>query len=242
MAVTTPQTRHQWKQLKGVTCVAVRLFFKTSALPKSIAVAMKDSPVAVCGARVGGIPELVETGFCIYDLQRLQDEFKEGGEAALEVDFFRADRICTLTDKEITQLTLRAVAAALGIEDDDSSSIDSALLADVSVVRARNAVSHFTVGSASCTPPSVRLNKRGLYICGDWIDRTGHASWSTEKSVVTGRQAAAAIAADFGLSLPREATAIIPAAPDTPQLSLLRKVAKLLRTLPGQSEGLPRIP
>jgi phytoene dehydrogenase-like protein len=62
--------------LRGVTCVAVRLFlYPQSAWVKDIRVAMSDSPVAVCGPRVGGISELTETGFCIYDLQRLQDYF-----------------------------------------------------------------------------------------------------------------------------------------------------------------------
>jgi hypothetical protein len=37
------------------------------------------------------------------------------------------------------------------------------------------------------------------FMCGDWIDRTWHASLGIEKSVVTGRQAASAIAADFGM-------------------------------------------
>ena len=65
-------------------------------------------------------------------------------------------------------------------------------------MRARRAVSHFAVGSAALSP-GVRLGGHGLYACGDWVDRTGHASWSTEKAVVTGRQAAAAVAADLKL-------------------------------------------
>jgi hypothetical protein len=75
-------------------------------------------------------------------------------------------------------------------------------------------------------------------MCGDWIDRTGHASWSTEKAVVTGRQAASAFAADFDMECD---AAVIPAAPDTVQLSSLRKIARLVRgILPTQA--LPRAP
>jgi len=46
-----------------------------------------DSPVVVCGANIGDIPELSETGFCIYDLERIQD----GSDviSALKVDFYR---------------------------------------------------------------------------------------------------------------------------------------------------------
>lgn len=75
--------------------------------------------------------------------------------------------------------------------------------------------------------PDVKL-ERGLYFCGDWVDRSGHASWSTEKSVVTARQAAKEVSRDFHLT--RSRTEIIPAATDTPQLATLRKLAKLLRT------------
>lgn len=62
--------------LRGVTCIAVRLFLDPrSGWVKDIRTAMSDSPVAVYGPKLGGIPQLTETGFCIYDLQRLQDYF-----------------------------------------------------------------------------------------------------------------------------------------------------------------------
>ena len=238
-----------WKKFRGVTCVAVRLFFrpsssKSTGLPPVIANAMKDSPVAVCGPNIGGIPQLAETGFCIYDMQRLQDEFKfvaksapekeSGGQehtVALEVDFFRADDMANMKDDlEVAKLTLRAVAAALDINEMDMP--DAETLLDLSVVRAKDAVSHFCVNSASWSP-SVRLrNEGGLYICGDWIDRTGHASWSTEKSVVTARQAASALAADFDMKC--NTPEVIPAAADTEQLAILRKAARVFRTVtPG---------
>lgn len=232
-------------KLRGVTCVAVRMFLRPDAvtttglkggmydstqLPPCVAQAMQASPVVVCGPRVGSIPQLAETGFCIYDLQRLHDEFavanqaKEEKEpcAAMEVDFFRADTIAGMeSDTEISHLALRAVAAALNVD-----ALDPSLLLDVAVVRAREAVSHFCVDSASASP-DVRMAK-GIYMCGDWIDRTGHASWSTEKAVVTGRQAAAAFAKDFMLQSDLE---ILPPASDTPQLTALRQAAKTIRRL-----------
>jgi uncharacterized protein with NAD-binding domain and iron-sulfur cluster len=224
-----------WKKFRGVTCVAVRLFFKPSlssdgklsGIP-AMEKAMKDSPIFVCGPNIGGIPELTESGFCIYDLQRLHDEFsleqqqRDGSVPciAYEVDFFRANALASMEDDAtVANVALKAMAAAL-----DIPSLDTASLLDVSVVRAKDAVSHFCVDSASWSPP-VKLGDN-LYICGDWIDRTGHASWSTEKSVVTARQAAASLAKDLGLDCDAE---IIPAAPDTPQLSVLRQIAKTIR-------------
>jgi uncharacterized protein with NAD-binding domain and iron-sulfur cluster len=200
---------------------------------------MAESPVIVCGADIGThIPELKETGFCIYDLQRMHDEFAAPNDVAvLEVDFFRADDISNLSnDADVAEFTLKAVAAALGVPPIDVSNV-----VDVAVVRARNAVSHFNVGSAASSPEKSKLGE-GLYICGDWVDRSGHASWSTEKAVVTGKQAALAVSNDLGLNCDPSATKVIPAASDTPQLKALRTVAKTLRSVappPGEDSVPP---
>jgi len=193
---------------------------------------MFDSPIAVCGADIGGIEELKETGFCIYDLQRMHDEFsvdeyhgnveQSDQVAVLEVDFYRADAIVDMDNQKITDLALEAVAAALG-----TSKIEHSEIVDSKVVRARNAVSHFAPKSALYSP-DIKLDE-GLYVCGDWVDRTGHASWSTEKSVVTARQAASALSQDFGLKSSK--CQVIPAAKDTPQLNALRQSARLLRSV-----------
>lgn len=246
-ALSSLQATKDFDKLRGVTCVAVRLFIRPSRtitsnlsggsysktqLPPDMAQAMVDSPISVCGAGIVNIKELEETGFCIYDLQRMHDEWSvdyyadnnvpdEEQLAVVEVDFFRADAFVNLDNDAITDLALRAISAALG-----TTKIDEADIVDSSVLRARNAVSHFAPMSASYSP-DVKLEK-GVYFCGDWIDRSGHASWSTEKSVVTARQAAAEVSRDFHLT--RSRTEIIPAATDTPQLATLRKLAKLLRT------------
>jgi uncharacterized protein with NAD-binding domain and iron-sulfur cluster len=244
----------QFSKLDGVTCVAVRLFLKPHAritsdlegglhsstqLPPAMAASMKESPVIVCGANVGGLPELKETGFCLYDLQRMHDEFQAPNDVAvLEVDFFRADDIANIEDdNEVARLTLRAAAAALGVPQIPISDV-----VDVAVVRARRAVSHFRVGSQSCSPTRPKLGK-GIYVCGDWVDRSGHASWSTEKAVVTGKQAAQAISNDFGLNCAKGALHIIPAATDTPQLKLLQRGANILRSvIPPPGDGVPSSP
>ena len=113
----------------------------------------------------------------------------------LELDFYRADTIAALDDDAVARLALRAAAAALELAP---SALPPSMLRDAAVVRAREAVSLFATGSFASCPGGVALGG-GAYVCGDWVDRAGHASWSTEKSVVTARQAAGAIARDFGL-------------------------------------------
>lgn len=195
----------------------------------------RESPVVVCGPSIGEIPTLVETGFCIYDLGQLQDEFIElatEGLSTFEIDFFRANDLAGKSDDEILGVTLNAISSALAI---DLKHERSAIIG-YSVVRASNAVTHFCVGSAKNSPP-IRL-KKGLYVCGDWVDRTGHASWSTEKAVVTGRQAAKAFGVDFALSC--QETAIIPVAEDTRELKVLREIASIIRK--AIPRGLPPSP
>jgi uncharacterized protein with NAD-binding domain and iron-sulfur cluster len=192
----------QWKT--GVTCVAVRLFLDRNNLPTAFLTALAARPaVTVCGPRIV-MPLLVETGFCVYDLSRLQKGAsfnKEKDWLVLEVDFFRANAVAKLTDAAIVDLALAAIEKVIigpksGHPQQPLLRTESVL--DAGIVRARDAVSHFSMGAGRSSPP-IRI-AHGLYMCGDWIDRTGHASWSTEKAVVTGIGAATQLANDFGAS------------------------------------------
>ena len=224
----------KWRDLRGITCVSVRIFVDNPTGSR-LSEAMVESPVVVCGPRIGSIPVLVETGFCIYDLSRLQDEYRLEADSlgAFEVDFFRAGDLAVKDDDEVLSIALNAMAAAL---NSPKVSADEMVVLDSSVFRARDAVSHFCVGSAELSPP-VRL-KKGLYVCGDWVDRTGHASWSTEKAVVTGRQAARALGEDFELPSYRDIE-ILPAPKDSKQLATLRQVASLARKVVSDDGTVP---
>lgn len=247
-ALSSLDATKNFDKLRGVTCVAVTLFLNPhhtvsenlkggshskTQLPPDIANAMIASPIAVCGPGIGDIVQLKETGFCIYDLQRMHDEFSvnyyrtnsiaaDDQVAVLEVDFYRADSFVDMNDAEIVDLTLDAVSSAL-----NTKRIRTIDVIESKVLRARNAVSHFAPSSALYSP-DVKLEK-GIYIAGDWVDRTGHASWSTEKSVVTARQAALALSKDFRLQ--QSSCKVIPANKDTPQLSAFRMSVKMLRAI-----------
>ena len=244
-------TTKNFDDLRGITCVAVRLFLKPSAatlelkegsteLPSHVADAMRDSPVVVVGPDI--LPELKETGFCIYDLQRMHDEFAynstsaESNVAVIEVDFFRADSIADKDDDEVINLTLQAISAAL-----KADKIDSSLVVDSAVFRARKAVSHFNIGSASLSPDTIL--DENIFICGDWIDRTGHASWSTEKAVVTAKKAAKDVLAYNKLNT--NSICILDVTEESDELKSLRNVAQILReTIPSpiNDGGIPPSP
>ena len=70
------------------------------------AAAMKASPVCVVGPGVGGLPPLRETGFCVYDLQRMHDE--AGGQRARRAPRPRRARVHRVRTTERARLRCAA--------------------------------------------------------------------------------------------------------------------------------------
>jgi hypothetical protein len=104
------------RQLSGGIC-------DSTLLTPAVARAMADSPVLVVGPHVGGMSELVETGFCVYDLQRLHNEHADGELAVMEVDFYRADALAAIeSDEALGALALRAAAAAMQLREERDAS------------------------------------------------------------------------------------------------------------------------
>ncbi|CAN0079575.1 unnamed protein product [Hapterophycus canaliculatus] len=104
------------------------------------------------------------------------------------------------------------------------------MLEDFAVVRAPQAVSHFFPGAFQHLPriqPSAGIPS--LFMCGDFIDRGGHRSWSQEKALVEGRRAAAAVCKHLGV---REGyyPNILPVEEDEPHVALGRSAFKGLRS------------
>lgn len=221
----------EWKT--GITCVAVRLFLDRDTVPASFLAALKSRPpVTVCGPKII-MPTLIETGFCVYDLTRLQDGWRtDEGLLVLEVDFFRANAISKLKDEAIVEIALDSIEKV--IAGSNSKLLRMGLVLDFGIVRAKDAVSHFSIGAAKSSPP-IRVD-RGIYMCGDWIDRKGHASWSTEKAVVTGIGAAKQLANDFGLSI-KDIPSIIPSSQDSRELRGLREsLSSFRKSMPSDTQ------
>ena len=108
---------------------------------------MRASPVTVVGPEIGNLDELKETGFCVYDLQRMHDARAAGDLGVLEVDFYRADAIAEMTDDETAEFALLAASKALGVDP-------GVLSADLIVDRAMCARATPSAISRSARPPS----------------------------------------------------------------------------------------
>eukprot|EP00466_Bigelowiella_natans_P014405 jgi/Bigna1/85279/estExt_fgenesh1_pg.C_30133 len=179
-------------RLRAVGVVAVRLW-----LDEDIGkYAPKHTASNVCGG--GMIEELEDIGFTFYWVNELQPEGGGGegekttstGGTVLEVDFYNADPILGLSDKAMVDMTVRALEAASPACF--GSGRVSGHIDDFAVVRAPAAVSHFAPGTFKNLPKIRATSIDNWSNAGDFVDRGGHRSWSQEKALVTGYQAALA--------------------------------------------------
>ncbi|CAN0037676.1 unnamed protein product, partial [Discosporangium mesarthrocarpum] len=90
-------------------------------------------------------------------------------------------------------------------------------------------VSHFFPGAFQYLPKTrPSPNVPNLLMCGDWVNRGGHRSWSQEKALIEGRTAAAKVCRLLGV---REGyyPSILPVEADEPHLAAGRSLARSLR-------------
>ncbi|CAN0102086.1 unnamed protein product [Ectocarpus sp. 12 AP-2014] len=201
--------------LRGVDVVATRLFFDRRV----------DIPRAASVAGGGLAPGLETAGLTFYHLNELQDAYRSEEASVVEVDMYHASPLLPMSDEGIMETALEALNQAL-----PELGATSDMLEDFAVVRAPQAVSHFFPGAFQHLPriqPSAELPS--VFMCGDWVCRGGHRSWSQEKALVEGRRAAAAVCKQLGV---REGyyPSILPIEEDEPHVRLGRSAFRRLRS------------
>jgi uncharacterized protein with NAD-binding domain and iron-sulfur cluster len=153
--------------LNGIDVLAVRLWFDRKInipLPSNACFGFDDT-----------------TGWTFFDLNALQDEYRDEPGTVVEVDFYHANQFIPLDDEEIIPIVQRYLTTCVpGFRD--------ANVVDSSVIRLPQAVSHFAPGSYRHMLPA-RTSFANVFMSGDWII-TRHGSWSQEKAFVTGLEAA----------------------------------------------------
>ena len=166
----TLQTRAEFRNvtnLNGIDVLAVRLWFDRKInipLPSNACFGFDDT-----------------TGWTFFDLNALQDEYRDEPGTVVEVDFYHANQFIPLDDEEIIPIVQRYLTTCVpGFRD--------ANVVDSSVIRLPQAVSHFAPGSYRHMLPA-RTSFANVFMSGDWII-TRHGSWSQEKAFVTGLEAA----------------------------------------------------
>ncbi|WP_250122373.1 FAD-dependent oxidoreductase [Chroococcidiopsis sp. CCMEE 29] len=159
------------------------------------------------------------TGWTFFDLNALQDEYRNEPGSVVEVDFYHANQFLPLSDEEIVPLVQHDLATCI-------PAFREAKVIDSSVIRLPRAVTHFAPGSYQYMLPA-QTSIENVFMSGDWIV-TRHGSWSQEKAYVTGLEAANLVISRFGHG---SKAAIAPVEADEPHIQIARSLNHTVRSL-----------
>ncbi|WP_017306681.1 hydroxysqualene dehydroxylase [Spirulina subsalsa] len=157
------------------------------------------------------------TGWTFFDLNTLHDDYKEETGSVIEADFYHANQLLPMTDRQIVAKVYRDLLTCI-------PQLKEAKIIDKSVIRVRQGVTHFSPGSYQYLL-SRKTTIPNLFLSGDWIV-TDHGSWSQEKAYVTGLEAANGVIDYFKIG---EKAPIIPVEPDEVHIQFLRSINKGIR-------------
>jgi uncharacterized protein with NAD-binding domain and iron-sulfur cluster len=157
------------------------------------------------------------TGWTFFDLNALQDEYKDEPGTVIEADFYHANQLLPMSDEEIVEKVQRDLAVCVP-EFRDAKVIDS------SIIRVSQGVTHFAPGSYQYLLPA-KTDISNLFMSGDWVI-TRHGSWSQEKAYVTGLEAANLVIDHLGIGSKAN---IIPVESDEPHIQIARTVNQTVR-------------
>lgn len=164
------------------------------------------------------------TGWTLFDLTRLHDRYKDTKTSVIECDFYGSQQFTPMDDETVVE-TVRSYIGQIYPE------FNSAQVTDSTVLRVPRGVTHFSPGShqhmLTCESPI-----ENLFNAGDWI-WTDHGSFSQERALVTGLQAANK-SVDFleGGAAPESLHAtILPVPEDENHIKVARDAAKRVRAV-----------
>ncbi|BAU63498.1 amine oxidase [Stanieria sp. NIES-3757] len=189
--------------LKGIDVLATRLWFD-----RKVNIPLPSN------ACFGFDPT---TGWTFFDLNALQDEYRDEPGSVIEADFYHANQLLPMSDEQIVAKVQRDLTTCI-------PDFGQAKVIDRSIVRVKEGVTHFFPGSYQYLLPA-RTDIPNLFMSGDWIV-TRHGSWSQEKAYVTGLEAANLVIEKFGIG--RKAN-IIPVEPDEPHIQFARTINRTFR-------------
>jgi uncharacterized protein with NAD-binding domain and iron-sulfur cluster len=189
--------------LKGIDVLATRLWFD-----RKINIPLPSN------ACFGFDPT---TGWTFFDLNALQDEYRDEPGSVIEADFYHANQLLPMSDEQIVAKVQRDLTTCI-------PDFGQAKVIDRSIVRVKEGVTHFFPGSYQYLL-SAQTSIPNLFMSGDWIV-TRHGSWSQEKAYVTGLEAANLVIEQFGIGTKAN---IIPVEPDEPHIQFARTINRTFR-------------
>ncbi|NET43782.1 FAD-dependent oxidoreductase [Okeania sp. SIO2B3] len=202
------QSRQEFRNinnLNGVDVLGTRLWF--------------DRKISIPRASNACFGFDTTTGWTFFDLNTLHDEFRHEPGTVVEVDFYHANQFLPLSDGEIIKMVQTYLATCI-------PEFIEAEIIDQSVVRVREAVTHFFPGSYQYLLPT-KTSFDNVFMSGDWIVNC-HGSWSQEKAYVTGLEAANLVIDKFKLG---QKANIIPVEKDEEHIQFARTINKSFREI-----------
>ncbi|KAF5833500.1 hypothetical protein DUNSADRAFT_10187 [Dunaliella salina] len=192
--------------LKSLDVIATRLFF--------------DRPVPT------KYPANVLSGFepaagaTFFNLNEIQDEYRNAEGSVITVDFYNASALLPLTDEALIQRVRSHLEKC-------EPGFKGAKVVDSVVLRYPNAVTHFSPGSYPDRPFQT-TSIPNIMMAGDWVRGLQHdaAGLSQERALVSGLSAANLVVERLGGGEP---ATILDADPDEPHVALTRQLVTQTR-------------
>ncbi|KAK9868775.1 hypothetical protein WJX84_001572 [Apatococcus fuscideae] len=161
------------------------------------------------------------TGGTFFNLNQLQDEYKDVAEGVIAADFYHSNELMALSDEEIVQKvhdTLKICEPGFR----DAKVVDSAVL------RFSKAVTHFNPGSLQGRPRQW-TSFGNVFMAGDWVKDVNHGAkgLSQERAFVTGLTAANLVVKHLGCGEPAK---LLDTEPDEPHIALGKELNKRLQS------------
>lgn len=163
------------------------------------------------------------TFFNIGELHGENFKDKDAPGSVIEVDYYHADTLLVMDDKQIVEKVKSDLNTILGVN------CATAKVVDAAVVKLPNAVNWYFPDSYRDMPDLKSKALSNVYFAGDLV-RTRHGSWSQEKAFVTGIEAS-------NLVQGKELTnGVIPLPKDEAHVAFGRSAVSTFRKLLGAGE------
>ncbi|WIA34177.1 hypothetical protein OEZ86_012535 [Tetradesmus obliquus] len=159
-------------------------------------------------------------GATFFNLNDLQDEYKDAPGSVITADFYGANELLPLTDEEV----VARVKSHLEVCEPD---FKGAQVVDSAVLRFPKAVTHFSPGSYASRPFQA-TSIPNCFLAGDWVKGVSHGAngLSQERAYVTGLTAANLVVDHCGQG---SKAVVLDVEPDEPHIAAAKQANQAVR-------------
>ncbi|CAL5218947.1 g699 [Coccomyxa viridis] len=194
--------------LHSIDCISTRLWFDRRV--------STQFPANVLGK---GFEDA--TGGTFFNLNDLQDEYRDEPGSVIAADFYHSNALMAMTDADIVARVHKNLCIC-------EPGFSGAKVVDSAVLKFPKAVTHFSAGSYSSRPLQT-TSFPNVFMAGDWVKGVPHGAngLSQERAYVTGLRAANMVVDQLGSGIH---ASILPVEPDEPYIAALKGTAKTIKS------------